>query len=191
MSEEKDTFFYLRFFWAHLSLSFRQSWCSEVEGLTLCHIFTHRFPQHLCLQGLVQPAEIWDPLDDFWLEARLLIQEAKLFFPGALGGAELWHAGCRGIHPHGCLSVDCPADLLLVCTELQSDKVKASGQDIYSRLVQKSEQQTDAPVFEQRSILFSQGYNSHYNLRQPSMFSPVSVDLMVYLFVGVLVSRFT
>lgn len=67
----------------------------------------------------MQPAEIRDLLDDFWLEAGSLIQEAQLFLPGALSGAKFGTAGHgRFLMSHCCRSGVFSAKLL-VCTELQ------------------------------------------------------------------------
>lgn len=72
----------------------------------------------------MQPAEIRDLLNDFWTEARLLIQESHLFLPAAPSSSKFWAARCSAIlllHHH--LSGDFPAHLL-VYTELQTDKVE-------------------------------------------------------------------
>lgn len=67
----------------------------------------------------MQPAEIRNLMDDFWLEAGPLIQESQLFFPGALCSAKFPAAGHSGIlMSHCCLSGDLCAKLLF-CTELQ------------------------------------------------------------------------
>lgn len=64
-------------------------------------------------------------MNDFWMEARFLIQESQLLLPGAFSSAKFRDARCSGIllsHHH--LSGDLSAHLLLVYTELQSDKVE-------------------------------------------------------------------
>lgn len=111
--------FYLWFFRAGPTLPCRESWCPQKEGLTFYHIFTLRFSQPFCLQGFVQPAEVRDTLEDFWLEAGSLIQKTQLFFPVALSSAEFgaaWHGTILMWHCR--LSGDLSAKLL-VCTELQ------------------------------------------------------------------------
>lgn len=85
-SEVKVTL-YLRVFRAHSTLSCRENWCPQIEGLTFYHVFTVCFSRLVCLQGFVQPAEIRH-LMDFGLEAGSLVQESQFFFPGALSSAQ-------------------------------------------------------------------------------------------------------
>lgn len=73
----------------------------------------------------MQPAEVWDLMDDFRLEARLLVQEPQLLLPAEIGRADFEALSLsRVLQPRSHLSADLCMNFLLICAKTRSDVLR-------------------------------------------------------------------